>query len=66
MLAVGPENTIVVLDASHVSITFVDSFGRRGFDGIITIIDMFKGLPMKKPPLSKNFLLDRGLSENPR
>lgn len=56
---------IVVVGASHAGVSFADRLRQHGFNGSITLIDRQKGGPLERPPLSKEFLLDKSDKINP-
>ena len=47
---------IAIIGASHAGISCAEKLRKYGFDGIITLIDRIPGLPVQRPPLSKDFL----------
>ena len=47
---------IVIIGACHAGIGCAEKLRRYGFDGRITLIDRIAGLPVQRPPLSKDFL----------
>ena len=47
---------IAIIGASHAGISCAEKLRRYGFDGRITLIDRIPGLPVQRPPLSKDFL----------
>lgn len=47
---------IVIIGASHAGISCAEKLRKYGFEGIITLIDRIPGLPVQRPPLSKEFL----------
>ena len=49
--------SIIIIGASHGGIACAERLRKLGFDGKITLIDRLAGLPLERPPLSKQFLL---------
>ena len=49
-------NKIAIIGASHAGISCADKLRKYGFSGKITLIDRIPGLPVQRPPLSKDFL----------
>ena len=54
--------TIVIIGASHAGVVCAEKLREFGFDGGITLIDRIPGLPVQRPPLSKEFIKSE---ENP-
>ena len=49
--------SIIIIGASHGGIACAERLRKLGFDGKITLIEKLAGLPLERPPLSKQFLL---------
>ena len=47
---------IAIIGASHAGVACAEKLREFGFDGVITLIDRVPGLPIQKPPLSKEFI----------
>ena len=52
--------SIIIIGASHGGIACAERLRKLGFGGKITLIDRLAGLPLERPPLSKQFLLTAG------
>ena len=52
--------SIIIIGASHGGIACAERLRKLGFGGKITLIDRLAGLPLERPPLSKQFLLAAG------
>ena len=56
--------SIIIIGASHGGIACAERLRKLGFDGKITLIDRLAGLPLERPPLSKQFLLAAGEADD--
>ena len=52
--------SIIIIGASHGGIACAERLRKLGFGGKITLIERLAGLPLERPPLSKQFLLAAG------
>ena len=56
--------SIIIIGASHGGIACAERLRKLGFDGKITLIEKLAGLPLERPPLSKQFLLAAGEADD--
>ena len=56
--------SIIIIGASHGGIACAERLRKLGFDGKITLIEKLAGLPLERPPLSKQFLLAWGEADD--
>ena len=56
--------SIIIIGASHGGIACAERLRKLGFDGKITLIEKLAGLPLERPPLSKQFLLAGGEADD--
>ena len=56
--------SIIIIGASHGGIACAERLRKLGFGGKITLIDRLAGLPLERPPLSKQFLLAAGEADD--
>ena len=54
------DNRIVIVGAGHAGISCAASLRTNGYDGSVTVVDRQDGLPVERPPLSKDALLNGG------
>ena len=46
---------IAIIGASHAGVSCADKLRQYGFKGALILIDRLPGLPVQRPPLSKNY-----------
>ena len=56
--------SIIIIGASHGGIACAERLRKLGFGGKITLIEKLAGLPLERPPLSKQFLLAGGEADD--
>ena len=49
----APNQSILIIGASHAGVTMADQLRKNGFQGAITLVDRERTPPMERPPLSK-------------
>ena len=57
-------NRIAIIGASHAGVICAEKLREFGFKGLITLIDRIPGLPIQRPPLSKEFIKSKDSVKN--